>query len=472
MSSIRYSNPSQAALGFLPVLATNILPLAGVAWFDWNPETLVTIYALELLVLLPLAGVKALFAGKPPASDRENGVFSVSKSALTNKRGNITVHDSLPPVYPRNVPFTVAVVSGSVWVGFFVLAPVSEVVAVLDILGRPEVLLSVVALIVGQVAEAVHIYFRNGRYAEISPYAVIEIPARQGLFLAVFLFIVVVGGAKSVLVAFVAMKVLVEWSGFSAEHGGAGRLTRWLSGPNSTTTADSVDVPVGQPSATVDVDQGSIAAAAVWRVLSETGPFYVVLAGFVWLGVPAFLGGGEPSLTLWLAGGLAGLVLLGLMVAGDTIEVVLMNWWTTYYRISGQLVAYDRLTDEPQWTTPLTELRDATVVETRPSDRHFGTRTITVTTGWDSGGTERTLGPVSDPKRFVKAFDIPLQSTDLSPLDWRFVGAAVGSAALIAVSSIVVATTPVGPSVSWVLLPVSLPLLGIVPMGFWKLAHS
>ncbi|MDS0295318.1 DUF6498-containing protein [Halogeometricum luteum] len=470
MPAPRY-DATRTPLGFLPVLAANVLPLAGVVWFGWEPETLVAVYALELLVMLPFAGVKALFAGQPPASDRENGVFSVSESDLAGKRGSVIVHDRLPPVYPRNVPFTVAVVSGGVWVGFFVLAPVSEVVAVLDILGRPGVLLSVVGLVAGQVVETAHTYFLSGRYAEVSPYAVVEIPARQGLFLSMLLFVVTLGGPTSVLVAFVVVKVLVEWSGVRAERGGTGRLTGWLSGPDSDTTTDSLDVPAGRPSATVGVDRRSVAAAAVWRVVSETGPFYVVLAGFVWLGVPAFLGGGAPSLSLWIASGLAGLLLLGLMLAGDIVEVVLVDRWTTYYRIEDLLVVHDRLTDEPQWTTPLDELRDATVVETRPSDRYFGTRTITVTTGWDTDETERTLGPVSDPNAFVQTFDIPLQSTGLSPLDRRFVGAAVGSAALIAVGSVVVAATPVGPSVPWVLLPMSLPFLVIVPMGFWKLAH-
>ncbi|WP_136601496.1 DUF6498-containing protein [Salinigranum halophilum] len=471
MPSIRDGDAPQTALGLLPVLAANILPLVGVVWFGWDPETLVTVYALELLVLLPLAGVKALFAGKPPASDRESGVFSVSESNLVDKRGSVTVHDRLPPIYPRNVPFAAAVVVGGVWVGFFVLAPVSEVAAVLDVLGRPEVLLSVVALVVGQVVETAHTYFRSGRYAELSPYAVVEVPARQGFFLACFLFVVIVGGATSVPVAFVVVKVLFEWSGLRAERGGGGRFSGWLSGPDSDTTVDSVDVPVGQPSATVDVDGRSVAAAAIWRAVTTTGPFYVVLAAFVWLGVPAFLGDGTPSLTLWVASGLAGLTLLGLMLAGDIVEAILLNRWTTYHRIGDYLVAHDRLTDEPQWTTPVSELRDAAVVETRPSDRHFGTRTVIVTAGWGDEKTERTLGPVDTPEAFVETFDIPLQSTDCSPLDWRFVGAAVGSVALITVGSVVVAATPLGPSVPWVFLPVYLPFLGVVPMRLWKLAH-
>ncbi|MFC5368554.1 DUF6498-containing protein [Salinirubrum litoreum] len=471
MAPTRDGDAQQTGIGFLPVLVANVLPLAGVIWFGWDPETLVAVYALELLVALPLAGVKALFAGTPPAADRENGVFDVAGSDLTAKRGSVTVHERLPPISPRNVPFAVAVVSGGVWVGFFVLAPVSAVVAVREVLGRPAVLLGVVTLVAGQVVETATTYFGRGRYATVSPYAVVERPARTGLLLSVFLFVVTLGGATPVLVVFVIAKVLFEWSGARAERGVGGRLTGWLSGPDSDTTADPVDVPPGDPSATVDVDQRSVVAAAVWRVVSETGPFSVVLATFVWLGVPAFLGGGEPTPTLWFASGLAGLALLGLMLAGDVLEVVLADGWETYARVGDRLVAYDRLTGEPQWTTPLGELRDVTVVETRPADRYFGTRTFTATTGWGEDATERTLGPVGDPETFVEAFDLPVHSTDLSPLDRRFVGAAVGSLVLLVAGAVVVVATPIGPSVSWVVLPMTLPLLGVVPVGLWKLAH-
>ena len=469
MPSVRYSDTPSPGLWFLPAIVANVLPLAGVVWFSWEPETLVTIYAPELLTMLSLAGVKALFAGKPPASDREKGIFDVSESDLTEKRGNVVLHDWLPPIYPRNVPFAAAVISGGVWLGFFIFAPLADVVPVLDILSRREVLLSVAMLAVGQVAETGLAYFRSGRYAAVSPYAVVEIPARQGLFLSVFLFVVTVGGATPVLVVFVAVKVLFEWSGVRVERGNGGRLTGWLSGPDSDTATASLEIPEGEPSAIVDVDRRSVVASALWRVVSETGPFYLVLAIFVWLGVPAFLGGTEASLSLWIASGLFGLALLGLMLAGDIIEVVFADAWMTYYRIGDQLVAHDRLTNAPQWVAAIGELRDATVIETRLADRYIGTRTLIMTTGWGDDETSRTLGPVNDPQTFVETFDLPLHSTDLSPLDRRFVAAAVGSAALIAGGGIVVVLSS---SVSWVILPMAVPLLGVVPIGFWKLAHT
>lgn len=95
--------------GFAPVFVANLLPLVGVLRLGWDPATLVLIYGLEVSLSLLLAGGKALFAQRPPPTDRD-GVVSVSEASLTAKRGRVRVHDALPPIYPRNVPFALSVV--------------------------------------------------------------------------------------------------------------------------------------------------------------------------------------------------------------------------------------------------------------------------------------------------------------------------------------------------------------------------
>ncbi len=82
MPAIRHGKFPPRSVGFRPVLGANLLPLIGVLWLGWDPETLVTVYGCELLLLFPLAGVKALFAGRPPRTDRESDVISVSGSGL------------------------------------------------------------------------------------------------------------------------------------------------------------------------------------------------------------------------------------------------------------------------------------------------------------------------------------------------------------------------------------------------------
>ncbi|POG54442.1 DUF6498-containing protein [Haloferax marisrubri] len=459
-----------AGIGFLPVLSANLLPLAGVLWFGWNPGTLLAVYVLELLLLFPLSGVKALFAGRPPTSSRKGGVFSLSESDLVGKRGSVSIHDRLPPVYPRNVPFATAVVVGGAWVGVFLLAPLSEVVSVLDVLARPEAVVSVAALVVGQIGETASTFLRRNRYAERSPYALVEIPARQAMFLACFLFVVILGGATVALAGFVFVKLLFEWSGFHAEQGG-GRLTSWLSGPDSDATRDEIDVPDGHPSAAIDADRRAVVAAAVWRAVTTTGPFYVTMAAMVWIGGTAFVAE-EASLAVWVGFGVFGLALLAFMLAGDVVEDTLASGWLTYRQFGGRLVAHDRLTGEPQWVATVGDLRDAEVVATRPTDRYLGTRGIAATVGWGDDETERTLGPVADAEGFVERFDLPIESTTLSPLDRRFVGGAVASVVLTAVGVVTVVLTPLGPSTSWLLALFLFPVFAIAPKGFWKLAHS
>ncbi|WP_424009212.1 DUF6498-containing protein [Haloferax denitrificans] len=474
MAPPRYGDASSsslpAGLGFLPVLSANLLPLAGVLWFDWDPETLLAVYVLELLLLFPLSGVKALFAGRPPTSSRDGGVLSLSESDLVDKRGGVTLHDRLPPVYPRNVPFATAVVSGGAWVGVFLLAPLSEVVSVLDVLARPEAVVSVAALVVGQIGETAATFLRGDRYAERSPYALVEIPARQAMFLACFLFVVVLGGATVALAGFVLVKLLFEWSGFRAEQGG-GRLTNWLSGPDGDATRESLDVPEGRPADAIDVDRRAVVAAAVWRAVTTTGPFYVTMAAMVWLGGTAFVVEGTPSLAVWVGFGLFGLALLAFMLVGDAVEDTLASGWLTYRRFGDRLVAHDRLTGEPQWVAAVGDLRDAEVVATRPTDRYLGTRTVAATVGWGDEEAERTLGPVADAEAFVEAFDLPVESVALSPLDRRFVGAAVASVVLTAVGVVTVVVTPLGPSTSWLFALFLFPVFAIVPKGFWSLAH-
>ena len=66
--------------GFGSILLANLIPLVGVLWLGWDPATLVMIYALELLFTFPLAGLKAVFAGRPPRTDRADSLDSYNAS--------------------------------------------------------------------------------------------------------------------------------------------------------------------------------------------------------------------------------------------------------------------------------------------------------------------------------------------------------------------------------------------------------
>ncbi|QIB74863.1 hypothetical protein GL213_06155 [Halogeometricum borinquense] len=478
MAPPRHGDSLPPAFGFLPVLVANLPPLIGVLWLDWDPETLVAVYALELQLLFLLAGAKALFAGQPPVSDRESGVISVSSNDLVAKRGSVSVHEFLPPIYPRNVPFVAAVIYGGAWFGLFISFSLSEVIAVSDVIRHPAVLSSVAVLLIGQLGETGYSYIRSGRYADVSPYSVVEIPARQGFFLMVVLFIVPfvapvtsAAGTTLALVGFVFAKLLFEWSGFRAERDGGGRLTSWLSGPDSDSALEPLDVPDDDPSAAIDVDRRAVAATAVWRAVTTTGPFYATMATFVWLGLIAIVAG-EPSPALRSGSAFIAFLLFCIMFCSDIVMGVLKSGWVTYRRTGDQLVAYDRLTGDPQWSAPVSILHNATVVETQFSDRYFGTRRLTVKTGGDDDDTERTLGPVSNPEALIETFELPVRSTELPPLNQWLAGTAVTSACLIVVAGATLLVTPFGPPAGWLYVLLLLPFLAAVPKGFWKLAHA
>ncbi len=75
-------------------------------------------------------------------------------------------------------------------------------------------------------------------------------------------------------------------------------------------------------------------------------------------------------------------------------------------------------------------LRDVEIVADRLPDRLLGTRTVAVTTGADDGRSERYLGPTADPASLVDAFELPVGTTALAPLDRRPTAAVVGCVAV------------------------------------------
>ena len=417
-SSLRRRRPR---LGFGPILLANLLPLGGVIWLDWDPATVVAIYALELLVTFPLASVKALFAARPPRTHHEgSSVVSVSNE-LTETRGSVELVSWLPPLYPRNLPFATTVVLGAVW---FVIAGgvvLSSVVPLGDALTRPAVLVSALALVVGQSVETWRDYLRGG-YETASAYAVIETPARQAFFLVFVLMVtpdIGVVGVEGAVSVIVLAKLLIEWSAYRATTDGTGRLTGWLAGPDPLETEpDPVSVPDGPPDAVVSTHRRAVLYNAVFDVVGKRALFLVMPFIFVWFVALIVLGdGASPVLTVGVS------VAIGVAFLGSLALRVLMEYLQygslEYHRYGDRIVAYDTLLATPQWSASIPALRDVQVVPDRLADRLLETRTVAVTTGWGDDETRRYLGPTADADRLVDAFELPVRTTDLDPIDRR-----------------------------------------------------
>jgi len=440
-------HPQRFGIG--SILLANLLPLGGVLWLGWDPSTLVVIYGLELLFTFPLAGLKALFAQQPSRSDTDDGSSVVSVShELTEIRGSVRLVSWLPPIYPRNLPFAAALVNGSLWFLIMFGVVLSSVGPVGDVLTRTEVLVSVFALVVAQSVETWREYLREG-YKTASAYSVIETPARQAFFLT-FVLVVTPGigavGIEGILGVIVVVKLLTEWSTYRATTGDTGRLTDWLAGPEPTDLdRDPVDIPDTDPEARIATDGRAALYTGVFDVFGRLAPFAAVPFIFGWSIAMIMLGDGTPAVVGLAVSALIVVSFIGYLAA-RVLMVYLQYGSMEYRRYGDQLVAYDTLLCEPQWSTPISTLRDVQIVPDRLADRLVGTRTVVLTTGWGDHERRRYLGPTAAVDELIEAFELPVRKIDLEPLDRR--PAAVIIAALSGFVTLVV-LLGVGP---WVTL--------------------
>jgi hypothetical protein len=143
-----------------------------------------------------------------------------------------------------------------------------------------------------------------------------------------------------------------------------------------------------------------------------------------------------------------------------------------YRRYGDQMVAYDTWLDEPQWKTSVNRLRDARVVHTRLPDRAFDTRTVQLTAGFGDDETERFVGPVADAETLVSAFDLPIRSTDLPPMNRRIAAVAVGVGGVVSASAVAWLAGPWGSSRSLGQGLVLLPFLVWPTWFLWRQAYT
>lgn len=187
------------------VVATNLLPLAGVFGFGWGVGELLAVYWIEVAVLVVAHGAAALFAERPiDLDDRSFYITGYSEDTELDEEvwgteaEPVRLVPWLPPVYRRNV----RVVVRSLGVFAFLLFPLFPVGW--DALSylTPTVGLAALGVCGAQIAEVRREFLAERAYEERSPYMVVE-AAQRVVF---FYFVVGILTVVPVTVAIVAVE--------------------------------------------------------------------------------------------------------------------------------------------------------------------------------------------------------------------------------------------------------------------------
>ncbi|WP_283404083.1 DUF6498-containing protein [Halorubrum sp. DM2] len=166
------------------VVATNLLPLAGVVAFGWNVGELLAVYWIEVAVLVIAHACAAMFAERP--IDLSNRSFYITGYDEDTERDEVWENDPepirltswVPPIYRRNA----RVVRRSLGVFAFLAFPLLPVG--LDALSylTPTVGLAALGVCGAQIAEVRREFFAERAYEEQSPYMVVEAAQRVVFF--------------------------------------------------------------------------------------------------------------------------------------------------------------------------------------------------------------------------------------------------------------------------------------------------
>jgi hypothetical protein len=166
------------------VVATNLLPLAGVVGFGWRVGELLAVYWIEVAVLVIAHSAAAMFAERPIRLEGRS--FYITGYDEDAERDEVWERDPepirlvswLPPIYRRNA----RVVRRSLGIFAFLAFPLLGVGW--DALSylTPTVGLATLGVCGAQVAEVRREFFAERAYEERSPYMVVEAAQRVVFF--------------------------------------------------------------------------------------------------------------------------------------------------------------------------------------------------------------------------------------------------------------------------------------------------
>ena len=420
-------------LGLLAVVAGNLLPLVGVAVWEWNLTSLLVIYWLEALTTTLLAAIKALFAkqGSPE-------LYVLQPMAnLRAKRGGLQLRSGWPLIYPRNVPFAVSILG--VWC--MAVLPVSLLTWLsLDLTPMVSggLLVGLAALVASHLTDFRVDYISAERYTDVSAQELTRTPAQQVLVLFCLLpFITGEAASGAVLLGGIVLaKTAGEAYRFYVDHMSQPlvAVTDWLQQSTLIETESLQESPpeIELPDAPVDGRVETDTAAIILGSIPDI-VLGLVSRGGILLGLVVIFG---ITVDSPLVVGFAAAVLLA-VVAVAALSRWLRFGTIEYQRRDHEIVAYDRLLAEPQWVAPV--YRGDIEVKNAIPDRLLGTGTVTLSTT-DGDNKPVTLGPVPDLDSAVDELALPIRQPRRPETEYTVVAAAAGLLAVFAVLPVVLLT--------------------------------
>lgn len=237
------------------IIFINILPLVGIPLFNWEANNLMFVYWMQNLLLIVLySGLIAFAAQEPTPDTRDYTPRAVPIPFISNRSGWLNISKRLPPINYWNIQYITWsllfglafwIVAGTIFIDLTNPNPVIEGgrfnTPLRDYTDVVTTAASVEAIIVAFVifgmlcALICRSFFGQKQYDYFSAPDLAEIPIRIGFYwfivvivsqfilILTFPIVSVINSRTyagfSVLVLFLLMKVLVEWSLFRIQDG-------------------------------------------------------------------------------------------------------------------------------------------------------------------------------------------------------------------------------------------------------------
>jgi len=244
------------------LMASNLVPLCGLVFFDWRADETLLVYWIGVTTTIVFYSGLVLFAGREPTLDgRDRGVRAVPVPGISSRSGWVQPVEWLPPINYWNVQFVLWPLllgmlfwlpSGTIFIDFLnpdpILvrgSPVDDYIGVVSAAASVETVAAGLGVAALQAISEAWEFVSRRQYEAVSALDLAEIPSRIGLYwftatICTFVILILtwpfVGRfdpttitEARVLVCFLGLKLTLDWSLVQIRRGnGPSRLLQWL----------------------------------------------------------------------------------------------------------------------------------------------------------------------------------------------------------------------------------------------------